>query len=226
MADVSIFADESGEQGFQSNYYALTLVFHDQSDPVIPVFTAYEQLLRNAGLPDIPMHASPLLNGHDDYQRLGISQRKRLLAYFMSTLRKLPAQYVTLIYRKADYATLDQLGTRIKRDIVNIVFDHLTLFQSFDAIKVYYDGGQSLITQAIHGAVEYALSKQAIVYRKGSPTDYRLAQIADLICTIELTALKYENHEQTATDERFFGPLGNFRKNFLKKVRKHQLTAQ
>ena len=46
------------------------------------------------------------------------------------------------------------------------------------------------------------------------------------ICTIELTALKYENHEQTATDERFFGPLGNFRKNFLKKVRKHQLAAQ
>ena len=29
MADVSIFADESGEQGFQSKYYALTLVFHD-----------------------------------------------------------------------------------------------------------------------------------------------------------------------------------------------------
>ncbi|PST46082.1 hypothetical protein CPA40_07740 [Bifidobacterium callitrichos] len=226
MADVSIFADESGEQGFQSKYYALTLVFHDQSDPVIPVFEAYEQLLRNAGLPDIPMHASPLLNGHDDYQRLSISQRKRLLAYFMSTLRKLPAQYVTLIYRKADCATLEQLGARIKRDVVNIVFDHLALFQSFDVIKVYYDGGQSLITQAIHGAVEYALSKQAIVYRKGSPTDYRLAQIADLICTIELTALKYENHEQTATDERFFGPLGNFRKNFLKKVRKHQLTAQ
>ena len=82
MADVSLFADESGEQGFQSKYYALTLVFHDQSDPVIPVFEAYEQLLRNAGLPDIPMHASPLLNGHDDYQRLSISQRKRLLAYF------------------------------------------------------------------------------------------------------------------------------------------------
>ena len=28
MADVSVFADESGEQGFQSKYYALTLVFH------------------------------------------------------------------------------------------------------------------------------------------------------------------------------------------------------
>ncbi|NMM98533.1 hypothetical protein [Bifidobacterium olomucense] len=125
MADGSIFADESGEQGFQSEYYALTLVFHDQFNPVIPVFEDYEQLLRNAGLPDIPMHASPLLNGHDDYQRLAISQRKRLLAYFMSMLHKLPVQYVTLIYRKAEYTTLEQLGMRIKRDIVNTVFDHL-----------------------------------------------------------------------------------------------------
>lgn len=226
MADGSIFADESGEQGFQSKYYALTLVFHDQSNPVIPVFEDYKQLLHNAGLPDIPMHASPLLNGHDDYQRLAVSQRKRLLAYFMSMLHKLPVQYVTLIYRKADYTTLEQLGMRIKRDIVNTVFDHLELFQNFESVKAYYDGGQSLVTQAIRGAVEYALSKQAIVYRKGSPTDYRLAQVADLICTIELTARKYENHEQTTTDERFFGLVGAFRKNYLKKVRKHLLSSR
>ena len=46
------------------------------------------------------------------------------------------------------------------------------------------------------------------------------------ICTIELTALKYENHEQTATDERFFGSARTFKKNYLKKVRKHQLAFQ
>lgn len=123
-------------------------------------------------------------------------------------------------------ATLEQPRTRIKRDIVNTVFDHLGLFQSFDAIKVYYDGGQNLITQAIHGAVEYALSKQAIVYWKGSPTDYRLAQVADFICPIELTARKYENHEQTATDERFFGSARTFKKNHLKQVRRHLLPVR
>ena len=57
MAEISIFADESGEQGFQSKYYALTLVFHDQSEPVIPMFEGYEQTLRDAGLPDIHSHA-------------------------------------------------------------------------------------------------------------------------------------------------------------------------
>lgn len=226
MADGSIFADESGEQGFQSEYYALTLVFHDQSDPVIPMFEGYEQALHNAGLPNIPLHTSPLLNGHDAYRHLSVSQRKRLLTYFLSMLFKLPVRYVTLIYRKADYSTLEQLGLRIKRDIVNIVFDHLDLFQCFDAVKVYYDGGQSLVTQAIRGAVEYALSKQAIVYRQGSPTDYRLTQAADFICTVELTARKYENHEQTATDERFFGTARTFKKNYLKKVRKHLLSSR
>ena len=46
MTTVSIFVDESGEQGFQSRYYAVTLVFHDQSNPVLPSFTKYERVLR------------------------------------------------------------------------------------------------------------------------------------------------------------------------------------
>lgn len=42
----------------------------------------------------------------------------------------------------------------------------------------------------------------------------------------EISIFADESGEQTATDERFFGPLGNSRKNFLKKVRKHQPTAR
>jgi hypothetical protein len=225
MPEVSIFVDESGEQGFQSEYYALTLVFHDQGNRVIPIFQSYERALCDAGLPDIPLHTSPLLNGHDVYQHLGVSQRKRLLAYFLAMMHKMPVQYVTLLYQKSDFRSLNQLGLRIKRDIVNVMFDHLGFLQGFDAVKVYYDGGQSLVTQAIRGAVQYTLSRQAIVYRQGSPSDYRLAQVADFICTIELTARKYENHKQTATDERFFGAIGSFKKNYLKKVRKHLLPS-
>ena len=57
------------------------------------------------------------------------------------------------------------------------------------------------------------------------PGDYRLSQAADLICTFELTALKFEAGEQTRTDERFFGMKGAFRKNWLKKVRRKLLQG-
>ena len=41
-----------------------------------------------------------------------------------------------------------------------------------------------------------------------------------MICTLELTALKFEAKEHTKTDDRFFGAFGSFKKNYLKKIRR------
>lgn len=112
---------------------------------------------------------------------------------------------------------------RMRRDIVNFMFEHLEWLQGFDEVKVYYDDGQQVVTRVLHDAAEYALSTSAVLYRGGNPQDYRLAQAADLLCTLELTALKYASGEQTSTDERFFGAFGSFKKNYLKKIRKMAL---
>lgn len=203
MGDLSILVDESGEQGTESKYYLITLVFHDQSEDISTQLVRYEQALTGADLPDIPLHASPLMNGHGDYERLDLVMRKHLLYAFFIMLQRLPVRYATFLYRKSEFNGIENLAVRMKRDIVNYLFDHLELFQSFDKVKVYYDGGQPTITQALHGSIEFALSKEAVLYRKGSPSDYRLMQAADFICTIELTDHKYRHNEQTATDERF-----------------------
>ena len=67
MAEISLFVDESGESGAESKYYLLTIVFHDQDAALDNQIALYEGSLRRKGLPDIPLHTSPLLNGHDDY---------------------------------------------------------------------------------------------------------------------------------------------------------------
>lgn len=103
--------------------------------------------------------------------------------------------------------------------MVNLLFDNLDYFQSFDQVKIYYDDGQPQVTAALHGAIYYALAKDAILYRRAQPADYRLAQVADLLCTLELTAVKFEQHEGTSTDEKVFGSPGTFRKEYLRKVR-------
>lgn len=226
MSDGSIFVDETGEQGFQSEYYALTLVLHDQDSDVASFFSRYENRLRDVALPDIPLHTQPLLNGNDAYRSLAVSQRQRLLNEFLFMVQRLPIRYATLLYKKSDFESIEKLGIRIRRDIVNVLFDHLEFFQGFDVVKIYYDGGQPLVTKALRGAVEYALSKQAVLYRQGEPAAYRLAQTADFICTIELTARKYEKHEETMTDKRFFGTYRSFKKNYLKQVRRKKLVAQ
>ncbi len=223
MLEISLFADESGESGSESKYYLLTLVFHEQDDDISRSIGAYESDLRAKGLPDIALHACPLMNGHDEYEGMDIQDRKRLLQSFFTMLQHMPIKYHTFSYRKDEFPGSDALGARIRRDIVNLAFDNLGWLQGFDRVKVYYDDGQQVVTKALHDAVEYALSTEAVTYKDGGPKDYRLAQAADLICTIELTALKLEAKEATKTDDRFFGSFGSFKKNWLKKIRKKRL---
>ena len=214
MEELSIFVDESGDAGETSTYYLITIVLHDQAKDISEVLEPYEADLRARRVADIPMHLGPLLNGNDDYKGLGASTRKALLNSFRVMADKLPFQYMTFAYRKSEYADYRSLFTSMKRDLVLTIFDNLDFFQKFEKVKVYYDNGQSVVTNALHDAV---------IYRDAKPADYRLFQLADYICTLELTALKYQSRSETATDRMFFGQWGSFKKNYLKKLRKHRL---
>ena len=48
------------------------------------------------------------------------------------------------------------------------------------------------------------------------PADYKLFQIADLICTMELLAEKTEKNAFTHSEMDFFDNIRDFKKNYLK----------
>lgn len=137
--------------------------------------------------------------------------------------QRLPIRFHTFCYRVSDFSDADALSKRMRRDIVNLLFDHLAYFQSYEKVKIYYDGARHEVTRALHGAVAYALSKEATVYRDVTYRDYRLFQVADLICTLELTALKYQRNEATKTDLRMFGDARSFRRNVMRKYDRMRL---
>ena len=68
MSEVRIFVDESGGQGGDSKYYVLTMLFHDQADDIAPIIDCHRKGLAERGLLDLPFHAGPLMNGHDQYE--------------------------------------------------------------------------------------------------------------------------------------------------------------
>lgn len=55
------------------------------------------------------------------------------------------------------------------------------------------------------GSVGKVLSKGVVRRRKTSMTDYRLEQVADYLCTIELALVKCEAKENGETYNKFFG---------------------
>ena len=97
MRELSIFVNESGDSAHQSKYYLLTLVFHDQSQDITNYIDRYENAIQMAGLPDVPFHMGPLLNGHRDYKHLTIDERRKLLVHFLAFTKLAPIRYKTFI---------------------------------------------------------------------------------------------------------------------------------
>lgn len=61
---------------------------------------------------------------------------------------------------------------------------------------------------------------QRLPGKRTTMTEYRLAQVADYLCAIELAAVKYAAKEDGGTYDKFFGGIGAFKKNWLKQARR------
>lgn len=219
--ELSIFTDESGSDGGHSVFRLVTLVFHDQDKHILDTIDRYERDLDSKGLADIPFHAGPLMYGKDAYKNVDIAERRKMFASFSFFQIKLPFRYHAFTYKRSEVPTEGQFAARLRRDLVVFLADNLDWIQSFDTIKLYYDNGQTSITRALHAALEYEVSMQTLMYRTASPSEYRLGQVADYICTLELTALKFDENLLTSTDETFFGlSATTFKRNYLKKLRR------
>lgn len=125
MGDLSVFVDESGTQEGATDFYVVTFVLHDQADDIMGPLAGYERDLRNRGLPDIPLHATPLLRAHDEYAGLTMAQRKGLLVAFAGLERRLPIRYRSFVYRSGQFGGPGHLQALIRRDLAGMLVDHL-----------------------------------------------------------------------------------------------------
>ena len=60
------------------------------------------------------------------------------------------------------------------------------------------------------------------IFRKEMPTEYKLFQAADLLCTMELVRLKLENKLFSKSESMFFGNIRDLKKNYLKPLSKKE----
>ena len=62
-----------------------------------------------------------------------------------------------------------------------------------------------------------------VIFRRVIPSDYRLFQVADLICTMTLTEAKLEDHALSKSELAFFQDERTLRKNYLKPLKEKLL---
>jgi hypothetical protein len=158
-----------------------------------------------------------------DYEGMPSETRKRLLIAFSMFVRTLPINYHTFCYTTSSARSRAELEVRMRRDLVNFIFEHLDDFQRFDFVPVYYDGGHETVSRALHSAFAYALAREAVIYRDLSYQDKLLAQAADYLCSVELAAMRYPMGGESGTYRRFWGKPRSFKQNYLKQTRRKAL---
>lgn len=103
---------------------------------------------------------------------------------------------------------------KLSKQISIFVRNHYEEFLAFDNVKIYYDNGQVEVSKILSSVFNAMLPNP--IFRKVMPKEYKLFQVADLLCTLELVKLKIENRQYSKSEEAFFGNIRDLRKNYLK----------
>lgn len=223
MSTLSIFVDETGSfKGIDpdTNYYGLTLLFHEQDKSITAELSKLNAALRDTLYqPGTALHSAPMIRREDEYANQSIDDRRRQFSRLFAFLRHCQISYKSFVFRKrevmdvtADKKTL-KLLSRLSREVSLFIRENLEYLTSFDRIIAYYDNGQSEISQILTTVFSTLLFE--VDFRPASPKDYRLLQAADMICTLEILKVKQQDKVLSKSEVAFFYRPQELKKNYL-----------
>ncbi len=220
---LSIFIDESADFGSfetHSPYYSISLVFHNQSTDISENIKVFDSHLTNLVYQHHAIHTGPLIRRESVYINDLVEERKRLFNALFNFTRKLAFHYSCIKIRKSIYSNVTSMSLEIS-NALSSVLDNNDFWKSFDKVVIYYDNGQVELTKILNSVFNTLYTQ--VEFRKVKPVDYKLFQIADLVCTMELLAEKAETNSFTRSELEFFDNIRDFKKNYLKHIRKKAL---
>lgn len=224
MKELSIFVDESGDLGeydYRAPYYIISMVFHDQNYDMNKELAILEESLTHIGLSKHCVHAGPVIRSEEEYKGYSIKDRQGILKRMMSFVRHLDIRFKSIMIEKKHINDSVEATGKLSKQLAVFIRENMEFFYSYDVVKVYYDNGQVEVTRIL-SSVFNALFEN-VEFRKVTPADYRLFQVADLICTLKLVELKAEDHELSKSEKYFFGDERTLKKNYLKPLRDKEM---
>ena len=221
IGELSVFVDESGSFDSSlepSRFYIVTLLCHDQAEDIKPLVDELESQLGYLGYPDTCIHAGPLLRREEDFRAVEIETRRKLFGRMLAFTRKLPVSYLSLVVDKQEHTTPEAISEELKRQLGDFIGRPENPLVRARKIKLYYDDGQDQVKDLL----KTSFARLPVEFKADVlPDKYRLFQSADLICTIELLAVKHEkNLPLNKSEVFFFGKWRDLKKNYLAPLRR------
>lgn len=225
MAILSIHIDESGNLNLtnrQNPEYCIAMVLHDQNDDIYSELSFLDEKLSNIGGSLSFVHSMPLIRQEWPYETMEGRDRKRIFNTFASFVSSIPVSYTMFVIDKTHFHNTEQMRAAFECQITQFIESHLEYFQRFEKIVCYYDRGQAFVTQILQNAFSAAFGGN-VEFRKAYQKDYRLLQVADYICTLELSKLRWDENRETKSERGFFGTRQIFMKNYYRKIQKKHI---
>jgi len=224
MAQLSIFVDESGDFGAHSDYYVVTLVLHEQAHDISQAITHLAKELIAGGLdPTHPIHSGAAIRGEDEYRGQPVEVRLREFTRLFTFAQHIPVTYQAFRFRKWEHPDRLNLKGAISRALSIFLQDNASYLLSFDQVIVYYDNGQSEITDVLNTLLNAFFFD--VEFRRVLPAQYRLFQVADLYCTLELLLGKSADGRLSHSDLYFFESRRALRKDYFAKLDKKRFKG-
>lgn len=227
MAELSIFVDESGDFGEYSSKYApqyiFSMVFHDQNFSIQDEIKNLDREMANLGYFNHVVHTSPLIRKEEVYCNLSPNERRAIFSKLFFFTRKIPIKYKSFVFERKECINEDELKKKIQVALERFISENLIYFSSFDKVILYYDNGQKQLSSVLNDMLEQHL----VSFErkpKANPYKYKLLQVADMICTLELLRIKAEHNNLSKSEINIFHSVRDLKKDFLKKLNGKELS--
>ena len=220
MKELSIFIDESGDFGeydYHSPYYIIAMVMHDQMYNMTQELNKLETELQYIGYPNHCVHAGPIIRQEQEYRFEILEIRQKIMKKMMSFLRNVNVKYKTIYIEKKHIADEVEAAGNLAKQLSRFLRNNMSFFSSYDVVKIYYDNGQIELNKILSSVFNVLFDH--VEFRKVIPSEYRLFQVADLVCTLQLLELKCDNHSLSNSEKRFFESDRVLKKNYLKPLK-------
>ena len=217
MSTLSIFVDESGDFGDSNlGFYVLGIVIHEHHAPLQPHLDVLNLQLSNIGLEGHTVHSGAAIRGEAEYRSMSWEQRKRAFNRMFGFVRRSPIRYFSITIPRREHPARFQLEGAIARSLGEYLQERSSYFRGFDEVIAYYDNGQVEITRILNAVLNAYFVK--VEFRRMQPSDYRLFQAVDLVCTLELLRAKDQAGALTKSDLYFFESARKLRKDYLRSL--------
>jgi len=224
MSELSIFIDESGDFGEikeRPAYYLVTMIFHNQAIDISYEIEKLEESMRTSGFDIEYIHTGPVIRREQVFANYSMEERRKLLYKMLYFYNKCDIYHDTVVVNRREATNKITLSGRLSKEIARMIARHSTYFEHFDKFIVYYDNGQAELSTILNAVLSLLFNE--VEFRKAEPQKYRLLQVADFVCSMELLKIKSEEKRLSKSEEKFFYKPQELKKPFLKSVEEKRL---